>query len=102
MTNSSFQYHLNNINHCVFVIVRVNIITEKYIDFFTLIEWSNLNDGLGLILKLQSFGTFSNEVKCVRGHNMQLLKDVSKKDNYKWICREKIGNKKTKKNCNYR
>lgn len=75
---------------------------EKHINLFDLIEWSKLDDGLGLISKLQSFGTLPIEMKCIRGHDMKLTKDLSKSDKYKWICREKIGSKKAKKTCNYR
>jgi len=75
---------------------------ENRVNLFDLKEWSDLNDGLGLITKLQNFGILPTEQKCVRGHFMKLVKDLSTLDNFKWICREKIGGKKGKKSCNYR
>jgi len=77
---------------------------EKRINLFDLIEWSNQNEGLGLIAKLQSFGILPNEEKFIRGYPMRLVKDQSSIDKYKWIYREKITGayKKERKLCNYR
>jgi len=75
---------------------------EKHINLLDLKEWSDLNDGLGLITKLQEYGILPTEQKCLRGHFMKLVKDQSTIDKYKWICREKVGGKKGKKTCNYR
>ncbi|KAF0687268.1 DDE Tnp IS1595 domain-containing protein [Aphis craccivora] len=62
---------------------------------------SNLNDGLGLINKLQQLSALPTEEKCIRGHQMKLVKDQSSLDKFKWVCREKINSKKGKKLCNY-
>jgi len=77
---------------------------EKHINLFDLMEWANQNEGLSLIAKLQSFGILPNEQKCIRGHQMKLVKDQTSLDKHKWMCREKItlANKKGKKSCNYR
>jgi len=76
--------------------------TEKFVNLFDLKEWSTLNDGLGLITKLQQYGALPTQQKCIRGHMMNLVRDQTKSDNFKWICREKMGGKKGKKLCNYR
>lgn len=75
---------------------------ENHINLFNLFMMSNLNDGLGLINKLQLLGALPTEEKCIRGHQMKLVKDQSSLDKFKWICREKINSKKGKKLCNYR
>jgi hypothetical protein len=77
---------------------------KKPINLFDLIEWSNIDDSLGLIIKPQLFGILLNEQKRIRGLPMKLVKDQSSIDRYKWIFIEKYTgtNKKGKKSCNCR
>ena len=77
---------------------------QNSVNLFDFNEWSNQNNGLSLIHKLQEFGIMPNDNKCIRGHCMKLVKDESTIDKYKWMCPEKIGgaNNKKKKMCNYR
>lgn len=65
------------------------MVAEKQVDLFDLKEWSDLNNGLGLITKLQNFGILPIEQKCLRAHFMKLAKDQSTIDNFKWVCRKK-------------
>lgn len=73
------------------------------IHLFNLSDWSSLNEGLGLIDKLQEFGALPTNPRCHRGYLMKLIKDNSYIDLYKWICKEKLGgqNKKKVNFCNY-
>jgi len=57
---------------------------ENHINLFGLFMMSNLNDGLGLINKLQLLGALPTEEKCIRGHQMKLVKDQSSLDKFKW------------------
>lgn len=76
----------------------------NFINLFDLKEWSSIDDGLGLIKKLQEFGTLATEPNCIRGHPMKLVKDQTVLDKYKWVCRKTLGDAKKKKgkHCNYR
>jgi len=65
---------------------------------FDLKEWSNLEDGLGLIAQL----FLPNEQKSPRGHLMKLVHDQSTLDHFKWISRDKVSGKRDRKECNYR
>jgi hypothetical protein len=62
-----------------------------------------MDNGLSLINKLIEFQVLSVSRKCPRGHDMKMMKDSNVLDNFKWICREKIREKKqTAEPCNYR
>jgi len=73
------------------------------VNLFDLKEWSSIDNGLVLINKLIEFQVLPASRKCPRGREMKMVKDSNVMDNFKWICREKIREKKqTAKPCNYR
>lgn len=75
----------------------------NFINLFDLKDWSMVNEGLGLIEKLQEIGAIPTNLKCCNGHIMTLTRDSTRIDNYKWKCRQKLGGpKRPGKFCNYR
>jgi hypothetical protein len=108
MINSFFIYCFIVITKYVLSIGEITYLVSSKIfamvvNLFDLKEWSSVDNGLVLINKLIEFQVLPVPRKCPRGHDMKMVKDSNVFDNFKWICRDKIREKKqTAKHCNYR
>ena len=69
---------------------------SKHLNLFDFKQFELEDNGLKLINKLMEFGVIQTNVKCIRGHDMTLVNDVSVLDKFKWKCRNSVKDPKKK------
>jgi len=67
---------------------------SKHLNLFDFKQFELEDNGLKLINKLMDFVVIQKNVKCIRGHDMTLVSDVTVLDKFKLKCRNLVNDPK--------